>query len=64
MFIVPGPLQTVQRAEFWGVVLGLQAADGIHLGVEVIDTRRNFAGVCGRWYLVILKLHRFFFCYL
>ena len=23
--------------------------------------RRNFAGVCGRWYPVILVLHRFFF---
>ena len=26
----------------------------------VIDARRNFAGVCGRWYPVILTLHRFF----
>ena len=26
----------------------------------VIDARRNFAGVCGRWYPVILELHRFF----
>ena len=25
----------------------------------VIDARRNFAGVCGRWYPVILVLHRF-----
>ena len=31
---VLGPLQTVQRADFWEVViLALQAADGIHLGV-------------------------------
>ena len=146
---VPGPLQTVQRAEFWGVILALQAAGNIHLGVDnlsvvrhvgrlldgnvgscpaelvkdgdlvlllgsilemrgrdtvrisevkghadegmvreggvreldrlgniaadeaadfgrrrvcfaVIDARRNFAGVCGRWYPVILVLHRFF----
>ena len=146
---VPGPLQTVQRAEFSGVILALQAADGIHLGVDnlgvvrhvgrlldsnvgsrpaelvkdgdlslligrilemrgrdtvriskvkgladegmvreggvreldrsgnnaadeaadsgrrrvdlaVIDARRIFAGVCGRWYPVILTLHRFF----
>ena len=143
----PGPLQTVQRAEFWEVILVLQAADGVHLGVDnlgvvrrvgrllngivgsrpaelvkdvilfcllvgcfglgvwtrfgllrghvhegmvrdgevrevdrlgnnaadeaadfgrrivdfaVIDARRNFAGVCGRWYPVILTLHRFF----
>ena len=146
---VPGPLQTGQRAEFLGVILGLQAADGIHVGVDnlsvvrhvgrlldgnvcsrpaelvkdgdlilligrmlrlrgldtvritkvkghvdecmvrdggvreldrlgndaadeaadfgrrtvdfpVIDARRNFAGVCGRWYPVVLVLHRFF----
>ena len=25
----------------------------------VIDARRNFAGVCGRWYPGILTLHRF-----
>ena len=31
---VPGPSQTVQRAEFWEVILALQAADGIHLGVD------------------------------
>ena len=24
------------------------------------DARRNFAGVCGRWYPAILELHRFF----
>ena len=26
----------------------------------VIDARRNFSGVCSRWYPVILDLHRFF----
>ena len=26
----------------------------------VIDARRNFSGVCGRWYPVILDFHRFF----
>ena len=26
----------------------------------VIDTRRNLPGVCGRWYPIILHLHRFF----
>ena len=26
----------------------------------VIDARRNFAGVCGRWYPVLLTLHCFF----
>ena len=30
---LPGPLQTVQRAEFWSVVLALQATNAVHLGV-------------------------------
>ena len=29
-------------------------------GPAVIDARRNLSGVCGRWYPVILDLHRFF----
>ena len=146
---VPGPLQSVQRAEMWGVILALQSSSAVHLGVDnlgvvrhvgrlldghhgsvplelandadllllierilhlrgrdtvmiskvkghadegmvldgrvhevdrlgndalgeaadfgrrrvslaVIDARRNLSGVCGRWYPVILDLHRFF----
>ena len=34
--------------------------DRRRVGQEVIDARRNFSGVCGRWYPVILELHRFF----
>ena len=30
------------------------------VGHAVIDARRNLSGVCGRWYSVILDLHRFF----
>ena len=30
------------------------------VGNAVIDARRNLSGVCGRWYLVILDLHRLF----
>ena len=30
------------------------------VGNAVIDARRNLSGVCGRWYPVILDLHRFF----
>ena len=145
---VPGPLQTVQRAEMWSVILALQTSRAIHLAVDnpgvvrhvgrlldgcrgtvpfelvndgdllllidrmlrsrgldtvciskvkghaddgmilhgqvrredklgndaadeaadfgrrrvspaVIDARRNLSGVCGRWYPVILDLHRF-----
>ena len=145
----PGPLQTIQRAEMWGVVLALQTSRAVHLGVDnlgvvrhvdrllrgcrgpvpfelvndgdlllliermlhlrgrdtvriskvtghadegmvldgrerefdrignnaadeaadhgrrrvgnaVIDARRNLSGGCGRWYPIILDLHRFF----
>ena len=31
---VPGPLQTVQRAEMWGVILALQFSGAVHLGVD------------------------------
>ena len=30
------------------------------IGPAVIDARRYLSGVCGRWYLVILSLYRFF----
>ena len=30
------------------------------VGPAVIDARRNLSGVCGRWYLVLLDLHRLF----
>ena len=30
------------------------------VGPAVIDARRNLSGVCGRWYPVLLDLHRFF----
>ena len=46
--------------------LGNDAADETadfgrrRVGNAVIDARRNFSGVCGRWYPVILDLHRFF----
>ena len=45
--------------------LGNDAADeaadfGRRVGNAVIDARRNLSGVCGRWYPVVLDLHRFF----
>ena len=46
--------------------LGNDAADEAadfgrrRVGPAVIDARRNLSGVCGRWYLVLLDLHRFF----
>ena len=38
---VPGPLQTVQRAEFRGFLLALQASDAIHLGVDNLNVVRH-----------------------
>ena len=38
---VLGPLQTVQRAELWGVILALQASDGVHLGVDNLGVVRH-----------------------
>ena len=38
---VPCPLQSVQRAEFWGVILALQANDGVHLGVDNLSVVRH-----------------------
>ena len=38
---VPGPLQTVQRTKLWGVILALQASDGVHLGVDNLGVVRH-----------------------
>ena len=38
---VPGPLQSVQRAEFWGVILALQGNDGVHRGDHNLGVVRH-----------------------
>ena len=38
---VPGPLQTVRRAELWGVILALQSADAVHIGVDNLGVFRH-----------------------
>ena len=38
---IPGPLQSVQRAELWGVILALQASCGAHLGVDNLNLVRH-----------------------
>ena len=38
---VPGPLQTVQRAEMWGVVLAQQSSRAVHLGVDNLGVVRH-----------------------
>ena len=38
---VPGPLQSVQRAEMWGVILALQSSGAVHLGVDILGVVRH-----------------------
>ena len=38
---VRGPLQYVQRAELWGVILALQCSSAIHLGVDNLNVVRH-----------------------
>ena len=38
---IPGVLQTVQRAEFWGAILALQAYWPCHLGIDNINVVRS-----------------------
>ena len=44
---VLGPLQPVQTAEFLGVILALQANDGIHLGVDNLVVVRHVGRLLG-----------------
>ena len=38
---VPGPLQSVQRAEMWGIILALQSSGAVHLGVDNVGVVRH-----------------------
>ena len=38
---VPGFLQSVQRAEMWGVILALQSSSAVHLGVDNLGVVRH-----------------------
>ena len=38
---VPGVLQTVQRAEFWGAILAMQAYWPCHLGIDNLNVARS-----------------------
>ena len=38
---VPGPLQSVQKAEMWGVILALQSSRAVHLGVDNLGVVRH-----------------------
>ena len=38
---VPGPLQSVQRAEMWGVIVALQSSGAVHMGVDNLCVVRH-----------------------
>ena len=38
---VPGPLQSVQRAEMWRFILALQSCGAVHLGVDNLSVVRH-----------------------
>ena len=40
---VPGPCQSVQRAEFWEAILALQAFWPWHSGIDYLDVVRSLA---------------------
>ena len=42
---VLGPIQSVQRAEYWGVILALQAYSGIHIGIDNLNVLRGVAAL-------------------
>ena len=39
--IFRGPLQSVQRAELWGVILALQCSSAVHFGVDNLNVVRH-----------------------
>ena len=42
---VRGPLQSVQRAELWGVILALQSSSAVHLGVDNLNVVRHVSRI-------------------
>ena len=42
---IPGPIQSVQRAEYLAVILALQAYSGIHIGIDNLNVLRGVAGL-------------------
>ena len=47
---VPGPLQSVQRAELWGVILALQACTPVFVGVDNKNVVNHVGNLLsGRW---------------
>ena len=43
-----GPIQSVQRAEYWEVILALQANSGIQIGIDNLNVLRGVAALLSR----------------
>ena len=56
---VPGALQSVQRAELWGVILALQSSGAVHLGVDNLSVVRHVGRLldsrCGSVHFELVK---------
>ena len=57
---VPGPVQTVQRAEYWEVVVALEAFSRIHVGVDNLNVPRGVAWLLDKGILGAMLSHRGF----
>ena len=54
---VPGPLQSVQRAEMWGVIFAFQSSSAVHLGVDNLGCGLTcWASACGHHGSIPLEL--------
>ena len=42
---IPGPLQTVQRAEIWRVLVALQGCVRMHVGVDDLNVVQHLSGI-------------------
>ena len=42
---IRSPLQSVQRAELWGVILALQCSSAVHLGVDNLNVVRHVSRI-------------------
>ena len=47
--MVPGALQTVQRAEYWGAILALQAFMPIHIGIDNKNICSSIGNILDGW---------------
>ena len=61
---VPGPLQSVQRAEMWGVILALQSSGAVHLGVDNLGVVRHVGRLLDVLFPLSLSKMVIFICFL